>query len=480
VDDVARCLLLSLPGRELDSELLSLVENGLGGVILFGANIGEPSELRRLTDRLREARSDVIVAVDEEGGDVTRLEYREGSSLPGNLALGAVDDIELTRACGAAIGARLAAVGVSLDLAPVADANTNPANPVIGTRSFGADPNRVAAHVAAFVDGLQGEGVAACAKHFPGHGATAEDSHTSLPTDNASLEEIDGIYLPPFIAAIDSSVKAVMTAHVVYPALDHAPATLSRAILVDLLRDRLGFSGVIVSDALGMAAIAEHEGVVGGAVAALASGVDLVCVDAPRDVQLAVLAACREACATGSLDPREIARSASRVEELGRGFLPRPLSLEPDDSAVGLGLGIARRSLGVEIDGLPLLDSAYVIDTTGARGGEDRTTRRLAAALGELGVTWPGCVATDPAVALEAALAVPADQPVVLVVREAYRDHGRSELVRAVIAARPDAVIVSTGMPGDGELAPGRVVSTLGSARPNLIAAAEALTGKRR
>ena len=154
---------------------------GLGGVVLYAWNVESPEQLRALTDDLRSEREDVLIAIDEEGGDVTRLEAATGSSYPGNGALGVVDDVELTERVAASLGAELADAGVNLDFAPVADVNTNPLNPVIGIRSFGADAGLVARHVAAFVRGLQRAGVAACAKHFPGHGDTSVDSHLALP-----------------------------------------------------------------------------------------------------------------------------------------------------------------------------------------------------------------------------------------------------------------------------------------------------------
>ena len=232
----AACLLPSFPGDEVPDWVLRLLERGLGGITLFAYNVRDPDQLASLTARLREA-GDSLLAIDEEGGDVTRLEASTGSSFPGNLALGVVDDTSLTSEVAAAIAGRLARCGVNLNLAPVADVNTNPDNPVIGVRSFGADPELVSRHVAAFVEGTQRQGVAACAKHFPGHGDTAVDSHVGLPVVAGELEAA----LLPFRAAIAAGVQAVMTAHLVVPALDEGPATLSRRILTQLLREELGF-----------------------------------------------------------------------------------------------------------------------------------------------------------------------------------------------------------------------------------------------
>ena len=253
------CLLARFAGTQPPDWLRRWLDDGLGGVLLFATNITGPVQLRALTAALREHNPAVLIAADEEGGIVTRAEARTGSSYPGNAALGAAGDTGLTRKVAASIGAMLAEGGVNLDLAPVADIDSNPANPVIGVRSFGADPGLVAAHTAAFVEGVQSRLVAACAKHFPGHGRTDADSHVTLPEVGASLGDLRETDLVPFRAAADAGVRSVMTAHVVFPAIDTVPATISRRFLAGLLREELGFDGVIVTDALEMAAIGDGE-----------------------------------------------------------------------------------------------------------------------------------------------------------------------------------------------------------------------------
>lgn len=476
--EIDRCLLVSLPGQQVDEELADWLRGGLGGVILFARNVGTPGELRRLTDQLREVRADVIVAVDEEGGDVTRLEAATGSSWPGNLALGRVDEPAATRRCAAGIAAELARAGVTLDLAPVADVNTNADNPVIGTRSFGADPALVSRHVAAVVEGLQAGGVAACAKHFPGHGATSVDSHLALPYDRSSREELTAVHLPPFVAAIEAGVASVMTAHVIYPALAEAPATIAPEILTDLLRSELGFTGVVVSDALGMAAIAGTVGTVAGAVASLDAGVDLVCLDGPRALQREARAACHEAVSASRLTAGRVRAAAERVEALARSFPAQPAT--EAGPAATLGLELARRALVVDAPGLPLASAPYVIDTTSGGGGEGRVIGRLRTALAALGVDAPGVDTTDPGRAGAAALAAPADRPLVLVVRDAHRHPALARLVEDVLGHRSDAVLVSIGVPADTGLAPGRYLGTLSAAPPSMAAAAERLCGQRR
>src|SRR2546423_2472415 len=270
----AACLLPGFAGTTPPDWLRSWIERRLGGVVLFSHNVEGPEQLAALTEEL----PGLLVVIDEEGGDVTRLEHERGSSYPGNFALGVVDDVALTEEVGAAIGSDLAAVGVNLNFAPVADVNTNPANPVIGIRSFGSEPELVARHVAAYVRGMQTAGVAACAKHFPGHGDTELDSHHELPTVSGDLDAA----LLPFQAAIDEGVRAIMSAHIRLPELDDVPATVSRRILHDLLREELGFTGLVITDALDMKGVTATVGI-DGAVLALAAGADALCLGAGLD-----------------------------------------------------------------------------------------------------------------------------------------------------------------------------------------------------
>ncbi|MFF3413328.1 glycoside hydrolase family 3 protein [Streptomyces sp. NPDC002698] len=300
--------------------LLRRLGEGLASVGLFGRNIASPEQLAALTAQLRVERDDVLVAIDEEGGDVTRLEVRTGSSFPGNHALGAVDDVALTEQVALELGRRLAACGVNLNWAPSADVNSNPANPVIGVRSFGADTGLVARHTAAYVRGLQAAGVAACTKHFPGHGDTAVDSHHALPRIDADLSVLQSRELVPFRAAIAAGSRAVMSAHILVPALDpDRPATLSRRILTGLLREELGYEGLIVTDGMEMQAIAATYGIERGSVLAIAAGADAICVgggladdDTVRRLRDALVSAVR----SGELPEERLADAANRVRAL--------------------------------------------------------------------------------------------------------------------------------------------------------------------
>ena len=320
--DALGVLLPSFRGPALPPDVGGLLEEGLGGICLFGSNLtGSAGDVRALTDAVRRARPDALVAVDEEGGDVTRLHTRTGSPVLGAAQLGAIDDLALTAAAGRAVAADLAAAGIDLDLGPVADVNSNPDNPVIGTRSFGSDPELVGRHVAAWVGGLQAGGVAACVKHFPGHGATAQDSHLTLPVLDAPADVVRSRDLPPFAAAVDAGVAAVMTSHISVPALDpDLPATLSAPILT-ALREELGFDGAIVSDALDMAGASAGRGIPTAAVLALSAGADLLCVGPDKDASLVreIQRAIVDAVRSGRLTEERLTDAAARVDGV-RGF----------------------------------------------------------------------------------------------------------------------------------------------------------------
>lgn len=271
-------------GSTLPDWLRTALHDGLAGVVYFRQNIESAAQLNLLSEEIRALNPSAIIGVDEEGGNVTRLRSEHGSDVPGAAVLGRVDDVALTAAAGARIGRLCRQSGINLAISPVADVNTNPMNPVIGVRSFGSNTELVARHTAAMVQGIQGVGVAACAKHFPGHGDTQTDSHVSLPQLDFDLARLVAEHLPPFQAASAAGTKAVMTAHIVLSELGEAPATINPEALA-MLRDT-GFDGVLVTDALDMAAIRSTIGSGQGAVRAILAGADLLCVgnpDNPRE-----------------------------------------------------------------------------------------------------------------------------------------------------------------------------------------------------
>ncbi|MGC5661761.1 glycoside hydrolase family 3 N-terminal domain-containing protein [Micromonospora sp. WMMD723] len=468
-------LLAAYPGPVPPDWAVALVAEGLAGHTLFGGNVHDPGQLAAGTAALRAARPDVLLAIDEEGGDVTRLAHATGSPYPGNAALGAVDDTALTREVYAAIGGELAAVGVTVDLAPTVDVNTADENPVIGTRAFGADPGRVAAHTAAAVAGLQSAGVAACAKHFPGHGATVADSHHELPTVDADAALLRARDLPPFAAAVDAGVQAVMTAHIRVPALTgDGPATFSRAVLVDLLRGEYGFTGAVVTDALEMKGATVAAGGVGpAAVRALAAGADLLCLGAKVDATLVerVVAEIVGALGDGRLDRARVEQAAGRAAALAAwtGAARPPGPTGPVE--VGLGYRAARRAVRVEGDptgpARPLVVQVYAAATV----AEGRVPWGLGPHLADVEQLRVVAAEVDPATVRRLA----GDRPVVLVGRHLHRLPGGPALVEA-LAATHRVTVVEMGWPGRWRPAGVRAfVTTFGASHANGRAAAEVL-----
>ncbi|MFI6240732.1 glycoside hydrolase family 3 N-terminal domain-containing protein [Micromonospora sp. NPDC050795] len=466
-------LLAAYPGPVPPDWAVDLLADGLAGHTLFGTNVHDPSQVAASTAALRTGRPDALIAIDEEGGDVTRLAHATGSPYPGNAALGAIGDVALTRRVYQSIGAELAALGITVNLAPTVDVNTADDNPVIGTRSFGADPVRVAAHSAAAVAGLQAAGVAACAKHFPGHGATVTDSHHELPTVDAPLGLLRQRDLPPFAAIVAAGARAVMTAHIRVPALTGAdPATFSRAVLVDLLRTEYGFTGTVITDALEMKGAAVAAGGVGpAAVRALSAGADLLCIGAKVDAELVerVAAEIVDALADGRLTKARVEEAAGRAADLAA--WTRAASGSPATSDTELGYAAARRA--VRVDGLLTgLDQPLVVQLhTESTIAEGRVPWGLGPHLDGVSEIRVIAAETDPATLRGLA----GDRPIVLVGRHLHRLPGGPELV-ADLAAQHPVTVVEMGWPAQWRPVGVRAfVTTYGASHANGRAAAEVL-----
>ncbi|CAL9417417.1 glycoside hydrolase family 3 protein [Streptomyces sp. enrichment culture] len=480
-------------GTEAPDWILRDIGDGLASVVLFSRNIVSTEQVARLTAQLRAENPDLIVAIDEEAGDVTRIESATGSSRPGNFALGTVDDAELTEAVAADLGRQLRAAGVSLDYAPSADVNSNPDNPIIGVRSFGSDPEVVSRHTAAWIRGLQSSGVAACAKHFPGHGDVAVDSHHDLPAYPAGADEIAAQALPPFRAAVAAGVRAVMSGHLLVPAYDpDLPATLSRRILHGLLREELGFDGLVVSDAIEMGAVTRRYGIDGATVKAVAAGVDAVCVggESAEEATVALLVKALTAAVTGGeLAEERLAEAADRVREFARwsaGLRAAGAAQDATGDGDGIGRVAARRALrltGAARAALPLTAAPHVVElapvTNMAIGKE--TPWGVAGPLAErlpgtTSVRVRGQELEEGTVALESCALEPAvGRPLVIVARDAARHAWMSRAVTGLTAARPDAIVVEMGLPGATTAAAAQIF-THGASAASGVAAAEVLT----
>jgi beta-N-acetylhexosaminidase len=475
--DILTTLLPGFTGTEAPAWLLRRLEDGLGGVCIFGPNVVSAEQLRRLNVSMRRANPLAVIAIDEEGGDVTRLFYDRGAPYPGNALLGRIDDVDLTARVARAVGEALVATGCTVTFAPDVDVNSNPDNPVIGVRSFGADPGLVARHGAAWIRSIQGTGIAVSAKHFPGHGDTATDSHLALPVVDLPLETLRDRELVPFRAAIAAGARTIMTSHILIPHLDaENPATLSPRILQGLLRGELGFEGVIITDALDMTGASGVHGIPEAAVRALVAGCDLLCIGTDNsDDQLdEIVEAIEAAVLDGRLPAERVREAAARVRALGTTAPAVPE--QPVLSAV----------IEPEHDGT---DRARIAE---AFAVSDAALERLADAPGigtvvrvdsevniAIGIAPWGPFAVEPVVGhpswLDAAALVPVAEgglltdpselagPVLVIGKDFHRHATARHAIDALRAVRDDVVTIDMGWPSnDGAFAD---VSTFGASR---------------
>lgn len=407
--------------------------DGLGGVCLFATNTPDAAGTARLIADLRSAHPDLVVTIDEEGGDVTRLEAATGSSLPGASALGVVDDVELTRRVGQALGAVLKACDVDVTLAPVVDVATHPENVMLGARAISADPEVVARHGAAFVSGLHTVDVGGCAKHAPGHGDTAVDSHLGVPVLGIALDLLHARELVPFRAVVEAGVDAVMLAHLLVPALGDGLTSLEPAAPA-LLRD-LGFDGAILTDALDMGAVLERTGgdIGEAAVRALAAGSDLLCLGSPahidEDVFRHVVASVETAVHEGRLSQARLLDAGARAARLRR----RGVAVIALDDALA-----ALTALGAEVAARAAEQHGDVT----LRPGDGLVDLRFRAA-------YAASSTQDVApTVLTERLGLVAGEPEGRRVAVLTKD--RSPEVADLLRRRPDAVVIHVGFPGAG------------------------------
>jgi beta-N-acetylhexosaminidase len=319
-DQIPQVVMMGIAGTTPTPEELGLIEQGVGGVILFERNCQSPHQIAELIDTLQQTALSkgpgipLIIAIDQEHGPVVRIKGGV-TPFPSAWDIGQLGYPALVRQAAGICGRELALLGITMNLAPVADLFLDPANRVIGTRSFGKDPHKVATMVAAVVQGLQGEGVAACAKHFPGHGATAIDSHQKLPIIERSRIELEKAELLPFQQAIQVGVAAVMPGHLLCPALDREqPATFSPTIIQDLLRQQLGFDGVVISDDLCMGALAQWGGIEQRGCAALKAGVDIL-LSGQEKVD-GLLTALDKGLKSGNIPEQRVKETVARILKL--------------------------------------------------------------------------------------------------------------------------------------------------------------------
>ena len=329
-EQIGQTLMVGFRGTTPSQEVINLIQQyHIGNIILFSRNVHDAQQMRTLTQSLQQVAREaghthpLLIAIDQENGIVQRM--GEAATLfPGNMALGAIGSEQIAFEVALATGHELKALGINMNLAPVVDVNNNPANPVIGVRSFGQDASLVAHLGSAMVKGYQNAGIIACLKHFPGHGDTAVDSHLALPTISHPFERLDAVELVPFKSGIEIGAESVMIAHVNFPALTHndaLPATLSSVVIQELLREKLGYKGVIVSDCLEMHAVSDTFGTESAAVMGLQAGIDLVLVSHHYIQQRGSFEAIKDAVQAGTLSPLVVQQAAERIVDLKARYL---------------------------------------------------------------------------------------------------------------------------------------------------------------
>lgn len=488
-EKVGQLFLVSIPGTGLDAATLSLLtEAKIGNVILFGNNCESGAQLSALTESIQRAVTEAagapaLIAVDQEGGAVTRI--TDGATVyPGAMAFAAsggepaaldpVPEANALRIEGAFVGEELRALGINCNLAPVADVNTNPQNPVIGVRSYGDDPSRVAGAATAYALGLQSRGVLSVVKHYPGHGDTSVDSHYGLPVSQKSPDELAAAELVPFLTAGKAGVAGVMAAHILYPQIDPdgRPATLSKAVLTGMLREgdglSNGFDGLIFTDSMRMGAITSQYGIGNACVLAVNAGADILTTGTGGDdaaglqIQRAayneVLAAVKNGTITRETLDDRVGRILFYKELYGLfdGGLPLDASHTHEEEHARFAREVSDKSMTLLRDPrgqLPLetreagslLAVSPPLPLSAAPAGTDPEAASFAALAAK---EFSGrALLVDPApdeaqTAACAAAAAEADRVVVAMTRAE-----QAGLVRAVVNANPDAVVLLLGSP---------------------------------
>ncbi len=469
----AGVICVGFDGTGLDEALeRRLRELPLAGLILFGRNVESLAQTRALTDRLREIYDNPIIAIDQEGGRVARLRDSV-EELPAMLAVAATCDTQLAYRAGQQLGFDLRRAGVNVDYAPVLDLALFQKNTVIGARSFGDDPERVASLAAALADGLRAQGMLPTFKHFPGHGSTDVDSHLDLPTVDIDETTLRARDLAPF-AKLLPGAEAVMTAHLVVRSLDgHRPATISPHILTDVLREEIGFKGVCFTDCMQMDAIAKGIGSSAGAVKALAAGADCVLISHSIDLAVETIDRIVAAVESGHLSRERLQQAHDRVSAL-RAKLEAPLPLDAPSPNSGIGREIGRRAVTL-LRGEPKADPARSVVVSfesatleGAQGlHTEHATLPSPQPLQQIRLPLD-----PPQAALNNAFKLLKDlgkRPIVLM-RRAHIYESQLAAIVELLRTYPDALIVSTREPYDALAlsAANHLLCTYGDDTPSL------------
>lgn len=471
---IGQMLMVGFPSIFYDDHIEQLVgEYKIGNVILFSRNVKDAKQTRDLCvdiqrNVLEHTGIPAFISIDQEGGMVTRI-YKDATYLPGNMAVGATHDPTNARKVAEIAAKELRALGINMNFAPVLDVNNNPLNPVIGVRSYGEDPKKVANFGVSYIKGLQGGGVIATAKHFPGHGDTSVDSHLDLPLVAHGRERLYKVELYPFKKAVENGVDAVMTAHILFPALEEnrLPATLSYNILTNVLRKEFNFKGIIITDSMEMNAIAKYFGIARAAVLAIKAGADIVLVSHTKNTQIEVFNEIKRAVLRGEISIDRIDESVDRIIRLKQKYrlFEDPY---PDESSIEL-LGskehqeivreISLNSITVVKDELGLLPIkgqkilAISPEMTPVSAVDDKVTTKLSFAnsfverFGGIGRTIP--VNPDRAFIDSIKREAEGKELVVVGTYNANLNEGQAELVNALLEVNKHIVVVALRDPYD-------------------------------
>ena len=492
---IGQLMIIGFDGIEAESGLLEKIRKyHIGGVVLFARNVHSPQQVAQLTNKLQQTAIEngnpgLFIAIDQEGGRVARLTEQTGfTEFPSAMAVGATGDAENAYQMASAMAAEMRAVGINIDFAPVLDINNNPANPVIGTRSFSTDPKIVATFGAAFARGLQDNGILAFGKHFPGHGDTGTDSHIALPLVPHDRTRLGQIELIPFKSAISENFAGIMSAHVTFPAIDPnagMPATLSHAVLTGLLREELDFQGLIITDSLEMGALAENgfPSPV-AATLAFAAGADVLLFNRDHTMHKQAFANLIQAVIQGKVSQEQLDSSVHRILEAKEkyGIIKPILIMEPDKAGEStatvehhaLALELARKAITLLKDDTSLLplkagEPLLVIETAAAGG--------LGALLGATTLE----IKIDPdASAIIDALNLASDGcKIIVTTTDSNSNAGQVKLVTELLAKNPNVITVSVRTPYDLRVLPivPTALAAYGGNPPTLQAIIDVLMG---
>ncbi len=489
-------MVIGFDGLEVGVDLRRMIsEYHIGGVILFARNVQSPQQVAALTNELQKIAVEsgnpgLIIAIDQEGGRVARLTEDKGfTEFPSAMALTATGDSQNAYRVGAVIATEMHAVGINVDFAPDLDVNNNPSNPVIGIRSFSSDPQKVAEYGLAFAKGLQDNGVLAFGKHFPGHGDTGIDSHIDLPLVFHDRARLDQIELIPFKAAIANNIAGIMSAHVTFPAIDPTPglaATLSRSVLTSLLREELGFQGLIATDSLEMGALAANGYPVPvAAVKAFAAGADLLLFNRDYDLHKEAFDSLLAKVKSGEISETQLDASVRRILAVKAQYnIINPTLIDDPANARNftateehhaLALELVCKSITLIKDDAKLLpirsgEPLLVIETPAAKG------------LGRLLDATTFEITNDPDPhAIASACSLASDgRKVVVATTDAGLNAGQVKLVTELLRENQNIIIVAVRAPYDISVLPkvSTVLAAYGSNPPTLQAIADLLTGK--